>query len=314
MTIENLYQLMLLIRRFEQRVKQLYQAGEITGAIHLYIGQEAIATGVCSELKDSDYVFSTHRGHGHYLAKTLDTKGAMAELMGRRTGCSHGFGGSMHMFNPAKGFMGGNGIVGGGIPLALGAAFAAKYKKTDSISVSFFGDGASNQGTFHESLNLAAIKRLPFIAVCENNHYAATTPVTYATIDEDMTKRAAAYGIPALIVDGNDVEKVIEAVNTAIKHTRSGKGPFLLDCKTYRIEPHCGIIADIRPDKEREEWQSPEKDPLNTIISRYPEIFNNGKKARLESEIKTEIENAVMFARQSLFPDIQYFKNEFNIK
>jgi len=314
MTIENLYRRMLLIRRFEEKVKQLYQAGEITGAIHLYIGQEAIAVGVCSGLKDSDYVFSTHRGHGHYLAKTSDIAGAMAELMGRRSGCSHGYGGSMHMFNPVKGFMGGNGIVGGGIPLALGAAFAAKYKKTDSISVSFFGDGASNQGTFHECLNLAALKRLPFIAVCENNRYAATTPVTHATIDEDMTKRAAAYGIPALNVDGNDVEKVIEAIITAIKYVRSGKGPFLLDCKTYRIEPHCGIIADIRPEKERAEWQAPEKDPLNCIISRYPEIFNNGKITVLENEINTDIENAVMFARQSLFPDIKEFTEEFKVK
>ena len=314
MTIENLYRRMLLIRRFEERVKQLYQAGEISGAIHLYIGQEAIAVGVCSELKDSDYVFSTHRGHGHYLAKTLDAAGAMAELMGRKTGCSHGYGGSMHMFNPARGFMGGNGIVGGGIPLALGAAFAAKYKKTDSISVSFFGDGASNQGTFHESLNLAAIKRLPFIAVCENNRYAATTPVTQSTIDEDMTKRAASYGIPALNVDGNDVEKVNEAIKTAIKYVRSGEGPFLLDCKTYRIEPHCGIIADIRPEKERAEWQAPGKDPLNSIISRHPEIFNTSKIAALENEISTDIENAVMFSRQSLYPGINDFIEEFNVK
>jgi TPP-dependent pyruvate/acetoin dehydrogenase alpha subunit len=313
MTIENLYRRMLLIRRFEERVKLLYKAGEITGAIHLYIGQEAIATGVCSGLKESDYVFSSHRGHGHYLAKTLDTPGAMAELMGRRTGCSRGCGGSMHMFNPPKGFMGGNGIVGGGIPLALGAAFAARYKKTDSASVAFFGDGASNQGTFHESLNLASLKRLPFIAVCENNRYAATTPVAFSTPDEDMTKRAAAYGIPALTVDGNDVEDVIEAFTTALVHVRSGKGPFLLDCKTYRIEPHCGIIADLRPEKEREEWQTAKKDPLNLIIARYPEIFGQGMLDLLEKEINDEIENAVIFSRQSSFPEVNDFIEEFRI-
>jgi TPP-dependent pyruvate/acetoin dehydrogenase alpha subunit len=312
--IENLYKRMLLIRRFEERVKQLYQAGEITGAIHLYIGQEAIAVGVCYGLKDSDYVFSTHRGHGHYLAKTMDTAGAMAELMGRRTGCSRGCGGSMHMFNPAKGFMGGNGIVGGGIPLALGAAFAAKYNKNESVSVAFFGDGASNQGTFHESLNLAALKRLPFIAVCENNRYAATTPVALSTIDEDMTKRAASYGIPALTFDGNDVEKVVEAISTAIHFVRSGKGPFLLDCKTYRIEPHCGIIADIRPEKERAEWQTSEKDPLNSIISGHPEILNSDKIIALENEILSEIENAVKFSRQSLYPAVSEFIEEFKIK
>jgi pyruvate dehydrogenase E1 component alpha subunit len=218
------------------------------------------------------------------------------------------------MFNPAKGFMGGNGIVGGGIPLALGAAFASKYKDTDSVSVAFFGDGAANQGTFHESLNLAALKKLPFIAVCENNRYAATTPVALSTTDEDMTKRAVSYGIPSLSVDGNDIEKIIEAIKTAIAHARSGKGPYLLDCKTYRVEPHCGIIADIRPDKERAEWQSPEKDPLNCIISRHPEIFNDNMISRLENEIHTDIENAIMFSRQSAFPNIKDFIEEFKIK
>jgi pyruvate dehydrogenase E1 component alpha subunit len=217
------------------------------------------------------------------------------------------------MFNPSKGFMGGNGIVGGGIPLALGAAFAARYKNTDSASVVFFGDGASNQGTFHESLNLAALKRLPLIAVCENNRYAATTPVAFSTTDEDMTKRAASYGIPALSVDGNDVECIIEAITSALIHVRSGEGPFLLDCKTYRIEPHCGIIADIRPEKEREEWQTSDRDPLNIIISRYPGIFGNGILHSLEKEINDEIENAVTFSRQSDYPVINVFAEEFRI-
>jgi len=312
--IEELYRRMLTIRRFEEKVKQLYRAGEIFGAIHLYIGQEAIAVGVCSQLRDSDCVFSTHRGHGHYLAKTGDIVGAMSELMGRASGCSRGFGGSMHMFNPQKGFMGGNGIVGGGISLTLGAAFAAKYKKTDDIGVAFFGEGASNQGTLHETLNLAALKKLPLLAVCENNRYAATTPVALSTADEDMTKRAAAYGVPSLTVDGNDVVKVIKAVKTALKHLRNENGPFLLDCKTYRIEPHCGIIADTRPKEERAQWQTAETDPLNRITAAYPEIFTAGRIATIERQVVMMIDDAVTAARNAEMPSVDTFIEEFQVK
>jgi acetoin:2,6-dichlorophenolindophenol oxidoreductase subunit alpha len=308
------YRSMLTIRCFEERIKELYRAGEFVGAIHLYIGQEAIAVGLCSQLSDKDYVFSTHRGHGHYLAKTHDTKGALAELYGKETGCSRGYGGSMHMFNLRKGFMGGNGIVGGGIPLALGAAFTAQYKKTDQVSVAFFGEGASNQGTFHESLNLAALKRLPLIAVCENNRYAATTPVALSTSDEDMTKRASAYGIKSLRIDGNDLTEVIAAAKTAVKYVRSGKGPFLLDCKTYRVEPHCGIIADKRPEDELAQWQKPENDPLNCYQSQYPEELNPAAISDLEKEVKKEIDVAVEFARQSSFPKVENFIKEFAVQ
>jgi len=308
------YRSMLTIRRFEERIKQLYRAGEFVGAIHLYIGQEAIAVGLCSQLSDKDYVFSTHRGHGHYLAKTYDTKGALAELFGKETGCSRGYGGSMHMFNPLKGFMGGNGIVGGGIPLALGAAFTAQYKKTDQVSVAFFGEGASNQGTFHESLNLAALKKLPLIAVCENNRYAATTPVALSTSDEDMTKRANAYGIKSLSVDGNDLTEVIAAAKKAVKYVRSGNGPFLLDCKTYRVEPHCGIIADKRPEDELAQWQKPERDPLKCYQSQYQEELNPAAITDLEKEVKEEIEIAVEFARKSFFPKVENFIKEFAVQ
>ncbi len=311
---QELYRRMLTIRRFEERVKQLYRAGEIFGAIHLYIGEEAIAVGVCSQLRDSDRVFSTHRGHGHYLAKTGDAAGAMAELMGKASGCSRGYGGSMHMFNPEKGFMGGNGIVGGGIPLALGAAFAAKYRNTDDVAVVFFGEGASNQGTLHESLNLAALKRLPLLFVCENNRYAATTPVAASTADEDMTKRAAAYGIPAQTVDGNDVSSVIKAVKTALKKIRDGNGPFLLDCKTYRVEPHCGIIADTRPKGERTKWQAPEKDPLNRIVSEYPEFFTSDCLDSCEQDVMNLLENAIAAARNAESPSVNTFIEEFQVK
>ena len=313
-SILKFYRTMLLIRRFEERVKQLYRGGEIAGAIHLYIGQEAIAVGVCSQLNDTDCVFSTHRGHGHYLAKTGDVNGAVAELLSKETGCSRGYGGSMHMFNLQKGFMGGNGIVGGGIPLALGAAFAAQYKKTDVVSVAFFGEGASNQGTFHESLNLAALKKLPLIAVCENNRYAATTPVALSTSDEDMTKRANAYGIKSLSINGNNLTEVVAAIKEAVNYVRSGKGPFLMDCKTYRVEPHCGIIADKRPEEERSHWQCPENDPLNRYQAQHPAELNSVVMACLEDEVKEEIENAVEFARESSSPRVEEFVEEFAVR
>jgi pyruvate dehydrogenase E1 component alpha subunit len=237
----------------------------------------------------------------------------MAELMGKESGCSRGYGGSMHMFNPQKGFMGGNGIVGGGIPLALGAAFAAKFRKTDNLAVAFFGEGASNQGTLHETLNLAALKQLPLLAVCENNRYAATTPVAASTADEDMTKRAAAYGIAALTVDGNDVTAVIKAVKIALKQVRGGN-PFLLDCKTYRVEPHCGIIADSRPKEERLKWQVPGKDPLNRIISEYPELFTQERLVLLEQQIAETLEDAVNAARKAESPSVNTFIEEFQVK
>jgi len=302
---------MLLIRRFEEKVKQLYQNGEIFGAIHLYIGQEAIATGVCSVLRTDDFVFSTHRGHGHYLAKTNDIFGAIAELMGRSTGCSKGCGGSMHMFNIPMGFMGGNGIVGGGIPLAAGAAFAAQYIKSDAVSTAFFGDGAANQGTFHETLNLAAVKKLPFIAVCENNCYAATTPVKSATSREDMVSRAEAYGIPGIRVDGNDVHAVRAGAEKAVMHARQGNGPFLIDCKTYRVEPHCGIIADARPPEERSYWQDPANDPIKRIISADHTYFSEKKILEIEASIKDAIEAAVSAARSAPFPSVNEFDKEF---
>lgn len=200
------YQWMLILRRFEERAKAIYRTGMLQGALHLYIGEEAVAVGVCSVLRDDDYIFSTHRSHGHYLAKTHDVNGAMAELLGRATGCSRGHGGSMHMFNRGKGFLGSNGIVGGGIPLAMGAAFAKKFHGETSIGAAFFGDGAANQGVLHETLNMCSVLRLPYLAVCENNGVGATTLTEHVTADADRGKLAAAYNIPAKTVDGNDVE------------------------------------------------------------------------------------------------------------
>jgi pyruvate dehydrogenase E1 component alpha subunit len=299
---------MLVIRLFEQRVKQLYRAGEIVGAIHLYIGEEAVATGVSEALRDDDCVFSTHRGHGHLIAKGGDLKRMMAELMGKATGCSRGCGGSMHMFEPAIGFMGGNGIVGGGIPLALGAAFSAQYRGTDSVAVVYFGDGGMFQGVLHESLNLAAKWKLPYIAVCENNRYAATTPVAKAAASQDFAAYAAPHGIPGVRVDGNDCLAVWKAARQAVARARSGQGATLLDCETYRVEPHCGIIPDDRPPEERSEWGRIENDPIERLRRRLK--CGDRQFARLRAEIERELDEAVEFARQSPMPDVGAFFRE----
>lgn len=304
-----MYREMLKIRLFEYKVKELYRAGEILGAIHLYIGQEAVAVGICEALRIDDCVTSTHRGHGHLIAKGGSIKEMMAELMGRKTGCSGGYGGSMHMFDLERGFLGGNGIVGGGIPIGLGAAFSAKYRKTDAVAVSFFGDGASNQGIFHETMNLAALWKLPYIAVCENNRYAATTPVENSTSIENIADRAAGYGIPGIIVDGNDCEAVYHAACKAVARARRGGGPTLLECKTYRVEPHCGIIADQRPKGEREKWKS-EKDPLE-IINKKIRAFTGETANETQKEVEIEIDDAVEFARQSEFPEFEEMIEEF---
>lgn len=299
----SLFREMLLIRRFEEKVKELYNAGRIVGAIHLYIGQEAVAVGVIRALKKKDYVFSTHRGHGHAIAKGCDLGRMMAELMGRETGLSRGHGGSMHLFDPGRGLMGGNGIVGGGIPLALGAAFSAQYRGTDQVAVAFFSDGAANQGVFAESLNLAALFHLPVIFVCENNRYAATTPVKLSFAREAIAERADAYGVPAATVDGNDGLAVHEAARHAVRRARGGGGPGFIECKTYRVEPHCGIIPDEREKGERESWRP--KDPVALFRARIlaEKIITPGAIDGMEKDIAGRLAKAVEFAETSPWPD-----------
>ena len=294
---------LILIRRFEERVKELYNQGSIVGAIHLYIGQEAVAVGVCQALRDEDYVFSTHRGHGHAIAKTLDIKPIMAELMGKDTGMSRGHGGSMHLFQPEKGLMGGNGIVGGGIPLALGGAFAAQYRGTDQVSVTFFSDGAANQGTFGESLNLAALFGLPVLFVCENNQYAATTPVKLSTAKLDVTGRAESYGLPSEQVDGNDVLAVSRAADQAVRRIREQGGPSFLECVTYRIEPHCGILPDNREPGERESWY--ERDPILILRNKLEaeKTITPEQLEAIEAEVAAQLQAAVAFAEDSPWPE-----------
>lgn len=311
-TLSALYYWMFILRKFEQRAKDLYRQGIVKGALHLYIGEEAVAVGVCSALRDDDFIFSTHRSHGHYLAKTHDPEGAMAELLGRASGCSRGHGGSMHMFNRAKGFMGSNGIVGGGIPLAMGAAFARKYEGKDSIAAAFFGDGAANQGILHETLNMCAVGRYPFLAVCENNGVAATTLTETVTADTDRRKLAAAYGIPSEAADGNDAEAVAAAAARAVAFIRSGKGPFLLDLKTYRMEPHCGIIKDTRDRKLHCDWTE-NRDPLKTLVRKHPDIFRPCVIAGLEAEAGARIEKVIEAALAAPMPDVELFRRNFGV-
>src|SRR3981081_585235 len=234
----KMYEQMLTIRRFEERAGKEFAAGKIPGFVHLYAGEEAVAVGVCSHLTDDDYITSHHRGHGHCIAKGVDIREMVAELLGREAGACRGKGGSMHIADVHKGMLGANGIVGGGFPLATGAGLTCKYNGQGQVAVCFFGDGAANQGTFHESLNLAGIWKLPVIYVAENNGYAESTPVTYHMSCRDIAERAAGYGMPGVTVDGLNVFAVYEAAGEAIARARRGEGPSLIECKTYRYYGH----------------------------------------------------------------------------
>jgi 2-oxoisovalerate dehydrogenase E1 component len=249
---------MLTIRLTEEQLLRAHQRGLVHGACHAYIGEEAVATGVCAQLRPDDMVFSTHRGHGHALAKGLEPHALIAELLGRATGCSHGRGGSMHLYSPAIGLMGTSGIVGPCILQAAGAAYAAKLLKNGRVSVAFFGDGASNNGAFHEGLNMAGIWKLPVVFVCENNQYATEIPITYSGANPNISERAAAYHIPGVSVDGNDVMAVTQAAEEAVRRARAGEGPTLIECKTYRIRPHSEGMGDFtyRTREEVESWKA----------------------------------------------------------
>ncbi len=298
---------MIAIRRFEERVKTLYRGGEITGAIHLYIGQEAVAVGACEALRTDDYVTSTHRPHGHCIAKVFDLPRTMAEMMGRATGLSRGRGGSMHQFDATTGFLGGNGIVGGGIGMALGAAFSARYRGTDQVTVCFFSEGASNQGVLYECLNMAALWSLPVIYVCENNRYAATTPAAKSTSTKDIAPRAEAFGLPWSIADGNDVRDVHAKTTEAVVRARAGKGATFIECKTYRVEPHCGIIADGRDSNEIAEWQQADRDPIHrfeTVLLKKKSLTKKAI-ARIHHDVEQELDDAIEFARSSPYPGAQ---------
>lgn len=298
----GLYRGMLRIRAFEEMIRTLDMQGKLPGFFHLYVGEEAIATGVCATLNREDYITSTHRGHGHILAKGGDMGRAMAELYGRLNGYNKARGGSMHISAPEVGMMGANGIVGAGIPIATGAAFSAKYQKNGRVAVAFFGDGAANQGTFHEAINIGAAFDLPVVYVCENNLYGVSTYQPKVRNVEDIADRAKGYGIPGVIVDGNDVEAVYNASKKAVDRARSGKGPTLIECKTYRHYTHfIGEPDNYRPAEEVEAWKSPKKDP----IPRYAKVLIDKKistRADLDAiakEVDEEVAAAVAFAEAS---------------
>src|SRR6201997_2039336 len=295
---------MLTIRRFEERASADYHAGKIYGVVHCYIGQEAVAVGVCTALDRSDWIISTHRGHGHCIAKGADLDRMMAELYGRQTGYCKGKGGSMHIADFGIGMLGANGIVAGGIAIVTGAGLAAQMEKKGGVAVSFFGDGASNAGPFHECLNIAATWKLPMLYVCENNMYAAQTPAAATHALSDVASRAAGYGIPGVVVDGNDVFAVYQAAHAAVERARTGGGPTLIECKTYRWRAHTERRGqpDPRDRTEVETWLR--RDPIALLSQQLREQgdLDDGGMEAMEREIMAALEAAVAFAEASPFP------------
>ena len=301
----SMFRDMLKIRCFEDKVKELSRQGLVGGAAHLYTGQEAVAVGACFALEKNDYILSTHRGHGHLIARGGDLNRMMAELLGKKTGYCQGKGGSMHIADINLGILGANGIVGGGLPISVGAGLSIKLQQKKKVVLSFFGDGAANQGAFHEALNLASLWKLPVIYICENNRYAVSTPVSDSLPIKNIADRASGYGIPGVSVDGNDILSVYKAVDEAAKRARGGKGPTLIECKTYRWEGHyAGDPCLYRPKDEPNRWKQ-KKDPIELFKDW---LLKEDLATREEfSEIRTSVHNlideAVTFAKKSAYPD-----------
>ena len=297
------YKTMTTIRAFELKAAELFAAGKLPGFVHLYAGEEAVATGVCANLEQKDLITSTHRGHGHLIAKGGKIDLMMAELFGKSTGYCKGKGGSMHIADVDLGILGANGIVGAGQPIATGAALACKYLKNGSVVVCFHGDGASNRGTFHESLNMASIWKLPVVFVAENNMWGISNYQKNHMNVADIADRAAAYGIPGVAVDGNDVIAVYEAAAEAIKRARSGDGPSLIECKTWRHRGHFeGDPAIYKDPKEQEAWLK--KDPIPRLAAKIIELkyASQAELDKIQADAQAEIEAAVKFAEESPMP------------
>jgi pyruvate dehydrogenase E1 component alpha subunit len=298
--LRGLYREMLLIRRFEEKVEERFRAGELSGFLHVAIGQEAVAVGVCQAMADGDVFASTHRAHAHALARGMHPNALMAELYGKTEGCSHGYGGSMHLYDVEIGFLGANAVVGGGLPAIAGAALAFKLRKEPRVSVAFFGDGATNIGTFHESLNLAQLWEVPAVFVCENNHYAESTPASQHLPIEDLAKRAVAFGMHSITVDGQDVEEVLRAAGRALEHARSGKGPVFLLCETYRLVGHyVGDPQVYRPKEEVKELREAQ-DPLDRVREKL-DLSDEDLEA-VEREVEELVEGSVEFAKAGTDP------------
>jgi pyruvate dehydrogenase E1 component alpha subunit len=303
-TLIGVYRRMVLIRRFEERVGKLFAKGKLPGFVHLYIGEEAVAVGVCSVLRDNDYITSTHRGHGHTIAKGGQVARMMAELYGKATGYCKGKGGSMHITDMSIGMLGANGIVSGGLPIAMGAAYGAgKIRKTDQVVVAFFGDGATNEGPFHETCNMASAWKLPLIFACENNLYGVGTRLGRISASEDISLRGAAYSMPAVTVDGNDVIAVREATAEAAARARAGQGPTFIEFKTWRQKGHFEGENPMYWDKaEYDAWL--ERDPIRLYDKRLTEagIVTQTRLAAINQEVEAEIDAAVQFAEDSPYP------------
>ena len=304
----GMLRLMQTIRRFEERASEDFHSGDIYGVVHCYIGEEAVAVGVCEALETSDQIISTHRGHGHCIAKGADLDRMMAELYGRETGYCKGKGGSMHIADFDIGMLGANGIVAGGISIITGAGLAAQLDGSDRVAVCFFGDGASNAGPFHESINIAAQWKLPVIYVCENNLWAVNTPASSTLAVEDVAARAAGYGIPGVIVDGNDVLEVYDAAQQAVARARAGNGPTLIECKTYRHRRHTERIGqpDARAPEEIEGWMA--RDPierLKSALMKQEGQLTESEWRALDAAVLERIEASVAFAKASPFPALE---------
>jgi pyruvate dehydrogenase E1 component alpha subunit len=300
---------MMVIREFESTVQKHFAEGEIPGFVHLYLGEEAVAVGACNALEEKDYITSTHRGHGHLLARGGDVNKMMAEIFGKATGYNKGKGGSMHIADVSLGILGANGIVGAGLPIAAGSGITSQILDTGAVTLCFFGDGASNRGTFHEAINLASIWNLPVVFVCENNMYAISMP-QYRSDGrkgqniKDVSDRAVAYGISGVTVDGNDVMAVNEAVTEAVKKARNGGGPSLVECKTYRHRGHFeGDPTVYRSDEELEEWKK--KDPISRFknLLKDQELLDDAEYDELKEKVEARIKEAVDFSQNSPDPD-----------
>lgn len=300
-----LHRVMLTIRRTEEQLVKLYAAGKITGGVHTYIGEEAVAAGVSAHLGPADTVFSTHRGHGHAIAKGMSPRELIAELLGRASGCAGGRGGSMHLFKPEVGFMGSSGIVGPSVALAAGSAYAARLLGNGRVSVAYFGDGATNNGVFHEGVNMAAAWDLPVVFVCENNLYATEVPYAAVTKNPRPAARAAAYGLPSVDVDGNDVAAVHRAAGEAVERARAGRGPTFLECRTYRIRAHAEGMRETgyRTAEEIAVWK--ERDPIRACERLMLErgMATRADLDAVDDEVRALVEEAAAFALASPMPD-----------
>jgi len=291
---------MLLIRRFEEKVEERFRAGELPGFLHVAIGQEAVCVGVCRAMEDGDVFASTHRAHGHTLARGTSPNALMAELYGKVEGCSRGYGGSMHLYDIERGNLGANAVVGGGLPAITGAALSFQLRGEPRVALAFFGDGATNIGTFHESLNLAQLWRVPAVFVCENNHWAESTPASQQLPIEDLALRAEAYGMHSITVDGQEVEEVWNGAREALDYARSGAGPVFLLANTYRLTGH--YVGDPQVYRDKEELRETRKtqDPLDKLRDKLE--LSNAEWERLDAEVTKIVEAAVEFAKNGTDP------------